>query len=52
MKQGETQTLLQFALACKYINEEQFGILNKQYSQIIGMLAHMMIQSKNWCTFH
>lgn len=48
----ETQTWLQFALACKYINEEQFRILNNQYNQIIGMLVNMMIQSKNWCTFH
>lgn len=48
----ETQTWLQFALACKYINEEQFKILSNQYNQIIGMLVNMMIQSKNWCTFH
>lgn len=48
----ETQTWLQFALACKYINEEQFSILNNQYNQIIGMLVNMMIQSKSWCTFH
>ncbi|GEN75068.1 four helix bundle protein [Chryseobacterium hagamense] len=47
----ETQTWLQFALACKYINEEQFRILNKQYNQIIGMLVNMMVQSKNWCAF-
>ncbi len=48
----ETQTWLQFALACQYINEEQFRILNNYYNQIIGMLVNMMIQSKNWCTFH
>ncbi|WP_288376253.1 four helix bundle protein [uncultured Chryseobacterium sp.] len=48
----ETQTWLQFALACQYINEEQFRILNNHYNQIIGMLVNMMIQSKNWCTFH
>jgi four helix bundle protein len=48
----ETQTWLQFALACQYINEEQFGILNTHYHQIIGMLVNMMGQSKNWCTFH
>ncbi len=36
----------------KYINEEQFRILNNHYNQIIGMLVNMMIQSKNWCTFH
>lgn len=47
----ETQTWLQFSLACKYINEEQFNNLNIQYNQIIGMLVIMMNQSKNWCTF-
>lgn len=48
----ETQTWLQFALACQYISEEQFGILNNHYNQIIGMLVKMMIQSKNWCIFY
>jgi len=47
----ETQAWLQFSLACKYINEEQFNNLNIQYNQIIGMLVIMMNQSKNWCTF-
>lgn len=47
----ETQTWLQFSLACKYIKEEQFNNLNIQYNQIIGMLVIMMNQSKNWCTF-
>ncbi|CAD7803259.1 hypothetical protein CHRY9390_01052 [Chryseobacterium aquaeductus] len=47
----ETQTGLEFSLACKYINEEQFNKLNNQYNQIIGMLVNMMNQSKNWCTF-
>lgn len=47
----ETQTWLQFALACNYINEEPFKILNNQYNQIIGMLVNMMSQSQNWCTF-
>lgn len=47
----ETQTWLQFAKSCEYINEEQFKILNNQYNQIIGMLVNMMSQSQNWCTF-
>ncbi|UFH31006.1 four helix bundle protein [Chryseobacterium sp. C-71] len=47
----ESQTRLQFSLACKYISEEQFNNLNNQYNQIIGMLVNMMNQSKNWCTF-
>lgn len=47
----ETQTWLQFSLACKYINEEQFNSLNNQYNQIIGMLVNMMNQSEKWCAF-
>jgi len=47
----ETQTWLQFALACNYINEEQFNNLNNQYNQIIGMLVNMMNQSESWCSF-
>jgi four helix bundle protein len=43
----ETQSWLEFALACKYINEEQYNNLNKQYSHIIGMLVIMMNQSEN-----
>lgn len=47
----ETQTWLQFALACNYINEEQFNNLNIHYNQIIGMLVNMMSQSEKWCSF-
>lgn len=47
----ETQTWLLYAWKCKYINEEQFISLNKQYNQIIGMLVNMISQSQNWCTF-
>jgi four helix bundle protein len=47
----ETQTWLQFALACNYINEEQFNNLNIHYNQIIGMLVNMMSQSAKWCSF-
>ena len=41
----ETQTWLQFSLACEYITEEQFNNLNNQYNQVIGMLVIMMNQS-------
>ncbi|MCT2408008.1 four helix bundle protein [Chryseobacterium antibioticum] len=47
----ETQTWLKFALACNYINEEEFNNLNNQYDQIIGMLVNMINQSEMWCTF-
>ncbi|MGG5208843.1 four helix bundle protein [Chryseobacterium sp. MIQD13] len=47
----ETQTWLQFALACNYISEEEFNNLYNQYNQIIGMLVIMISQSKKWCSF-
>lgn len=47
----ETQSWLEFALACKYIKEEQYNNLNKQYNHIIGMLVIMMNQSEKWCSF-
>ncbi|WP_228413796.1 four helix bundle protein [Chryseobacterium sp. CH21] len=47
----ETQTWLQFAFACHYMNEEQYNILHKKYNQIIGMLVNMMSQSEKWCSF-
>ncbi|MDR2236045.1 MAG: four helix bundle protein [Chryseobacterium sp.] len=47
----ETQTWLQFAHACCYINEEQYKNLYNQYNQIIGMLVNMINQSEKWCSF-
>lgn len=47
----ETQSWLEFALACKYINEEKYNNLNKQYDHIIGMLVIKMNQSVKWCSF-
>ncbi|OCK52003.1 four helix bundle protein [Chryseobacterium sp. CBo1] len=47
----ETQTWLQFSLACQYINEEQYIKLNIQYNYIIGMLVNMMNDSEKWCSF-
>ena len=47
----ETQTWLQFAFACHYMNEEQYNNLHNKYNQIIGMLVKMMSQSEKWCSF-
>ncbi len=48
----ETQTWLQFSLACNYLNEDQFNNLNNQYNEIIGMLVVMMNHSEKWCSFN
>ncbi|WNI35785.1 four helix bundle protein [Chryseobacterium sp. SG20098] len=47
----ETQTWLQFAFACHYMNEEQYNNLHNKYNQIIWMLVKMMSQSEKWCSF-
>lgn len=47
----ETQTWLQFSLACQYISEEQYNKLNIEYNYIIGMLVNMMNDSEKWCSF-
>lgn len=48
----ETQTWLQFSLACKYMTEEQFNNLNTKCNEIIGMLVVMMNNSDKWCSFN
>lgn len=47
----ETQTWLQFSLACNYMNEIQFNNLNTKCNEIIGMLVVMMNHSEKWCSF-
>lgn len=37
---AETQTWLDYALACKYITQEQFDTLDDKYDHIIGMLEN------------
>lgn len=45
---GETQTWLEYALACNYISEDVFSSLNAKYDQIIGMIVTMINNPKNW----
>lgn len=45
---AETQTWLEYALACKYIKEDVFISLNEKYNQIIGMIVTMINNPKNW----
>lgn len=47
----ETQTWLQFAYTCHYMNDEQYNNLHNKYNQIIGMLVNMMSRSEKWCSF-
>lgn len=39
---GETQTWLEFALACSYISDHEFEILNNQAEEVAKLLVYMM----------
>lgn len=46
---AETQTWLEFALACDYINPETFRVLDDRYEHIFAMLATMEKKSGAFC---
>lgn len=45
---AETQTWLQFAYRCRYLDEPTFSALNNEYEQIIRMLVSMAVNAKKW----
>ena len=45
---GETQTWIEFALRCQYMNEQQSQELDAAYERIIGQLVVMMRDADNW----
>jgi four helix bundle protein len=46
---AETQTWLEFALHCKYIDEEMFRKLDDCYEHIFAMLANMEKKADSFC---
>jgi four helix bundle protein len=46
---SETQTWLEFSLACKYINKNLFDELDQEYEIIISMLSSMEINASKFC---
>ncbi len=46
---GETQTWLQFALKCKYINNEIFKRLDEKYEHIFAKLITMERKADTFC---
>ncbi len=46
---AETQTWLEFALACKYINNEIFNNLDEKYEHIFAMLLTMERKAGTFC---
>ena len=46
---AETQTWLEFALACNYINKEIFLKLDEKYEHIFAMLSTMQRKAETFC---
>jgi four helix bundle protein len=46
---GETQTWLEFALACKYIDQETCDQLFSEYEEIFAMLHSMNEKADSFC---
>ena len=45
---AETQTWLQFAVECKYLDRGQGRELFNEYDQVLGMLVRMITNSTDW----
>lgn len=46
---AESQSWLDHALRCEYINQAQYEDLDQQYEIISGGLVKMMAQPEKWC---
>jgi len=46
---AETQTWLEFALKCKYINKEAFDRLDDAYEHIFAMFHNMKSKADSFC---
>ena len=46
---AETQTWLEFSLACEYIDDEMFKSLYQRYEEIFAMLFSMKRKADNFC---
>lgn len=46
---SETQTWLDFCLACKYLDRQTFERLDGKYERILGMLTTMEIKADKFC---
>lgn len=46
---SETQTWLDFCIACKYIDETTFKRLDDRYEKIMAMLNSMEMKADKFC---
>ena len=49
---AETQTWLQFAVRCGYLDAEEARKLYREYDEILAMLVTMIRDSRNWIKDH
>ena len=49
LEASETQTWLDFCLACEYINQQTFERLDREYEKFLGMLNTMEIKADKFC---
>ena len=45
---GETQSWLEFAVSCRYLERAEGSRINEEYEQIIGMIVTMMTRPERW----
>jgi four helix bundle protein len=45
---GETQSWLEFAVSCRYLDRAEGSRINYEYEQIIGMMVTMMTRPERW----
>ncbi|MBU1349251.1 four helix bundle protein [Patescibacteria group bacterium] len=45
---AETQVWLDYALACKYIDNQVYNLLYTKYNHIIGKLVNMALHPEKW----
>ena len=46
---SETQTWLEFSIACNYVDKQTFERLHDEYEQILGKLNAMDIKAETFC---
>ncbi|MBA4391002.1 MAG: four helix bundle protein [Syntrophus sp. (in: bacteria)] len=46
---AETQTWLEFSLACNYIDKQDFAMMFKRYEEIFAMLYKMGVKADTFC---
>jgi len=46
---SETQTWLEFSIACNYIEQNKFDDLNQKYEHILAMLNNMEMKADSFC---